>query len=60
MKCFDVNETSIFWAEGEKHLPFFSYTMKHDSAFEAAFLEPKQLFVSVWYVDDDDDDPMYV
>jgi hypothetical protein len=33
--------------------------MKHDFAFEAAFLEPKQLFVSVWY-DDDDDDPMYV
>jgi hypothetical protein len=31
--------------------------MKHDSAFEAAFLEPKQLFVFVWY---DDDDPMYV
>jgi hypothetical protein len=35
--------------------------MKHYSAFEAAFLEPKQLFVSVWYDDDDDDDdPMYV
>jgi hypothetical protein len=33
--------------------------MKHDSAFEAAFLEPKQLFVFVWY-DDDDDDPMDV
>jgi hypothetical protein len=32
--------------------------MKHDSAFEAAFLEPKQLFVSIWY--DDDDDPMHV
>jgi hypothetical protein len=24
-----------FWAEGEKHLPFFSYTTKHKSAFEA-------------------------
>ena len=53
-----MDETNIFWAKGEKHLPFFSYTMKHDSAFEAAFLEPKQLFVPVWY--DDDDDPMYV
>jgi hypothetical protein len=26
MKCFDVDETCIFWAEGKKHLPFFSYT----------------------------------
>ena len=58
MNCFDVDETCIFWAEGKKHLPFFSCTMKHDSAFEAAFLEPKLLFASVWY--DDDDDPMYV
>ena len=57
MKCFDVDETCIFWAEGEKHLPFFSYTTKHESAFEAVCLEPKQLSVSVWY---DDDDPMYV
>jgi hypothetical protein len=32
MNCFDVDETSIFWAEGEKHLPFFSYTTKHKSA----------------------------
>jgi hypothetical protein len=51
----------FFWAEGEKHLPFFSYTTKHESASfpftEALSLELKQLFVSVWY---DDDDPMYV
>jgi hypothetical protein len=32
MNCFDVNKTCIFWDEGEKHLPFFSYTMKHKSA----------------------------
>jgi hypothetical protein len=57
MNCFDVDETCIFWAEGEKHLPFFSYTTKHKSAFEAVSLEPKQLSDSVWY---DDDDPMYV
>ena len=57
MKCFDVDETCIFWAEGEKHLPFFSYTTKHKSVFEVVSLEPKQLSVSVWY---DDDDPMYV
>jgi hypothetical protein len=57
MKCFDVDETCIFWAKGEKHLPFFSYTMKHESAFEAVYLGPKQLSVYVWY---DDDDPMYV
>ena len=57
MKCFDVDETCIFWAEGEKHLPFFSYTTKHESAFEVVYLGPKQLSVSVWY---DDDDPMYV
>jgi hypothetical protein len=47
MKCFDVDETSIVLAEGEKHLPFFSYTMKHNSASEAVSLEPKQLSVSV-------------
>jgi hypothetical protein len=29
VNCFDVDETCIFWAEGEKHLPFFSYTTKH-------------------------------
>jgi hypothetical protein len=57
MKCFDVDKACIFWAEGEKHLPFFSYTTKHKFAFEAVFLESKQLPVSVWY---DDDDPMYV
>ena len=57
MKCFDVVETYIFWAEGEKHLPFFSYTTKHESAFKVVYLGPKQLSVSVWY---DDDDPMYV
>ena len=61
MNCFDVDETCIFWAEGEKHLPFFSYTTNHKSASftlaEALSLEPKQLFVFVWY---DDDDPMYV
>jgi hypothetical protein len=57
MNYFDVDETCIFWAEGEKHLPFFSYTTKHESAFEGVFLEPKQLSVSVWY---DDDDPMYL
>ena len=60
MNCFDVDKTSIFWAKGEKHLPFFSYTMKHKSASfpfaEALSLEPKQLSVFVWY----DDDPMYV
>jgi hypothetical protein len=46
--------------EGEKHLPFFSYTMKHKSAFflaEALPLEPKQLSVLLWY---DDDDPTNV
>ena len=58
MKCFDVVEICIFWAEGEKHLPFFSYTTKHESGFEAVCLKPKQLSVSTWY--DDDDDPMYV
>jgi hypothetical protein len=58
MKCFDVDETCIYWAKGEKHLPFFSYTTKHKSAFEAVCLGPKQLSVSVSY--DDDDDPMYV
>jgi hypothetical protein len=57
MNCFDVDETYIFWAEGEKHLPFFSYTTKHKSASEAVFLEPKEVSVSVW---NDDDDPMYV
>jgi hypothetical protein len=54
MNCFDVDETCIFWAEGEKHLPFFSYTMKHKSTSEVVL---KKLSVSVWY---DDDDPMYV
>jgi hypothetical protein len=42
-----VWSTSI--AEGEKHLPFFSYTTKHKSAFfifaEALSLELKQLSV---------------
>jgi hypothetical protein len=33
MNCFDVEETCIFLAEGEKHLPFFSYTTKHIFAF---------------------------
>jgi hypothetical protein len=32
MNCFDVDETCIFLAEGEKHLPLFSYTTKHKSA----------------------------
>jgi hypothetical protein len=49
MNCFDVDETCTFWAEGEKHLPFFSYTTKHKSASfalaEALSLEPKQLSV---------------
>jgi hypothetical protein len=49
MNCFDVDETCIFWAEGEKHLPFFSYTAKHKFAsfilIEALSSEPKQLFV---------------
>ena len=49
MNCFDVDETCTFWAEGEKHLPFFSYTMKHKSASfvltEALSLKPKQLSV---------------
>ena len=49
MKCFDVVETYIFWAEGEKHLPFFSYTTKYKFAsfvlIEALSLEPKQLYV---------------
>ena len=61
MKCFDVDETCIFWAEGEKHLPFFLYTTKHKFASfpfaEAVSLEPKQLSIFVWY---GDDDPMYV
>ena len=61
MKCFDVDEINTFWAEGEKHLPFFSYTTKHKFVFfifaEALSLELKQLSVSVWY---DDDDLMYV
>ena len=62
MNCFDVDETCIFWAEGEKHLPFFSYTTKHKTASfslfaEALFLEPKHPPVFVCY---DDDDPMYV
>jgi hypothetical protein len=57
-----MDETNIFWAEGEKHLPFFSYTMKHKIASfslfaEALQLEPKHPPVSVCY---DDDDPMYV
>ena len=49
MNCFDVDETCIFWVEGEKHLPFFAYTTKHnfDSfiLIEALSSEPKQLFV---------------
>jgi hypothetical protein len=48
MNCFDVDETCPFWDEGEKHLPFFSYTTKHKSAFlfaEALLLELKQLSV---------------
>jgi hypothetical protein len=49
MNCFDVDETCIFWAEGEKHLPFFSYTTKHKFAsfilIEALSSESKQLFV---------------
>jgi hypothetical protein len=49
MNCFDMDETCIFWAEGEKHLPFFSYTMKRKFAsflfIEALSLEPKQLYV---------------
>jgi hypothetical protein len=49
MNCFDVDETCIFWAKGEKHLPFFLYTTKHKSAsfvlIEALSLEPKQLCV---------------
>jgi hypothetical protein len=49
MHCFDADETCTFWAEGEKHLPFFSYTTKHKSASfvfaEALSLKPKQLFV---------------
>jgi hypothetical protein len=49
MNCFDVDETCTFWAEGEKHLPFFSYTTNHKSASftlaEALSLEPKQLSV---------------
>jgi hypothetical protein len=58
-----VDETSIFGAEGEKHLPFFLYTMNHKTASfslffaEALFLEPKHPPMSVCY---DDDDPMYV
>jgi hypothetical protein len=32
MYCLDVDETCIFWAEGKKHLPFFSYTTKHKSS----------------------------
>jgi hypothetical protein len=29
--CFAMDETSVtvFWIEGETHLPFFSFTMKH-------------------------------
>jgi hypothetical protein len=44
-----VDETCIFLAEGEKHLPFFSYTTKHKFAsfvlIKALSLEPKQLSV---------------
>jgi hypothetical protein len=49
MHCFDVDKTHTFWAEGEKHLPFFSYTTKHKSASfvfaEALSLKSKQLSV---------------
>ena len=49
MNCFDVDETCIFWAKGEKHLPFFSYTTKRKFAsfvlIEALSSEPKHLFV---------------
>ena len=49
MNCFDVDETRIFWAEGEKHLPFFLYTTKRKFTsfvlIEALSLEPKQLSV---------------
>jgi hypothetical protein len=49
MNCFDMDKTCTFWAEGEKHLPLFSYTTKHKSASfalaESLSLEPKQLSV---------------
>ena len=48
MNCFGVDGTCIFLAEGEKHLPFFSYTTKHKFAsfilIEALSSEPKHLF----------------
>ena len=49
MNFFDVDEICTFWAEGEKHLSFFSYTTKHKFTsfvlIEALSLEPKQLSV---------------
>ena len=59
MNCFDVDETCIFWAEGEKHLPFFSYTTKHENFFflRSFILIAEASAFSVWY---DDNDPMYV
>jgi hypothetical protein len=40
MNYFDVDETSIFWAKGEKHIPFFSYTTKHETASFSFFPKP--------------------
>jgi hypothetical protein len=45
MKCFDMDKTCIFWAEGEKHLPFFLYTMKHKSAFEDVSFQSNCLYL---------------
>ena len=43
MNCFDVDETSIFWAEGEKRIPFFSYTTKRETASFSFFAEALSL-----------------
>jgi hypothetical protein len=42
-KCFAVDETNIMLAEGEKHLPFFSYTTKHETA-SFSFLSKPYLY----------------
>jgi hypothetical protein len=61
MNCFDVDETCIFWDEGEKHLPFFSYTTKHNFAFLYTHRSPViRAEASVCILCYDDDDPTNV
>jgi hypothetical protein len=43
MNCFAVDKTSIFLAEGEKHIPFFSYTTKNETASFSFFVEALSL-----------------